>query len=434
MPDRTEVLDVLSNSERYLTETLLPFWIERSPDSEFGGFLTYFDRNGRPTGETTKTFLMQIRMLYTMASAHRAGYGAGQCGRLARMGAKFIIDNYWDSLHEGWLWIADRQGQPIVTSKVGYGQCFGMYAFSEYALSTGDPRGRQYAEMSYSAIGRKMADTRYGGYYELMQRDWRPEQPGRYGGDRKSMDVHMHMMEALTTLYELTGEEVHRRQLEETIALITERMLRPGSGTGYIQFGLDFTPLPAIMFAVEWGRDAQPEDGVARPLTYTSYGHNVEFAWLLLHAADILGRKRADYAGVVRPIFDQCVRYGIDREFGGVFTEGPDDAPPTLTEKQFWQQAEVLVGMLDAYLLFGEEFHWRAFRNVYDFVMAKFVNIPAGGEWYERVDRLGNPVDDALGHAWKISYHTVRSMIQTVQRLKLIAASDGLSVGQRGSE
>ena len=50
-----------------------------------------------------------------------------------------------------------------------------------------------------------------------------------------------------------------------------------------------------------------------------------------------------------------------------------------------------------------------------------FVTLEAGGEWYERVDRAGKPVDDTLGHAWKISYHTVRSMIQTVKRLRMLA-------------
>jgi hypothetical protein len=28
--------------------------------------------------------------------------------------------------------------------------------------------------------------------------------------------------------------------------------------------------------------------------------------------------------------------------------------------------------------------------------------------------------DDALGHGWKISYHTVRSMIQTIRRLTML--------------
>ena len=77
MPTKQEIKNIISQTETYLIETLLPFWIERSPDPEKGGFLTYFDRHGKPTGETIKTFLMQIRMLYTMASAHRAGYGRG---------------------------------------------------------------------------------------------------------------------------------------------------------------------------------------------------------------------------------------------------------------------------------------------------------------------------------------------------------------------
>ncbi len=98
----------------------------------------------------------------------------------------------------------------------------------------------------------------------------------------------------------------------------------------------------------------------------------------------------------------------------------PDHLTPAA--RKAVEQAEVLVGMLDAYLLFGEEKYWAAFRNVYDFVMEKFVAWDGGGEWYERLDRAGNPVDDALGHGWKSSYHTVRSMIQTVKRLKLAAA------------
>ena len=131
MVEMSEIQAVLDRTESYLTSTLLPFWIRRSPDEEAGGFLTYFDSQGRPTGETVKTFLMQIRMLYTMASAQRAGYGDGKCEDLARKGADFILEHYWDAENEGWTWIADRQGEPTFTGKVGYGQCFGMYAFSE---------------------------------------------------------------------------------------------------------------------------------------------------------------------------------------------------------------------------------------------------------------------------------------------------------------
>jgi mannobiose 2-epimerase len=77
--------------------------------------------------------------------------------------------------------------------------------------------------------------------------------------------------------------------------------------------------------------------------------------------------------------------------------------------------------MLDACNLFGDEKYWTAFRSVYDFVFSKFVHLPGGGEWFERVSREGAPIDDALGHGWKICYHTMRSMVQTIRRLRILA-------------
>lgn len=400
----------------------MPFWMGRAVDRECGGFLPYFNREGKPTGETNKTYLSQVRMLYSMASTHRAGYGKGECENLARWAADFLVEHLWDDRHGGWMWIADRRGLPIVTSKVGYGQVFGLYSFSEYFMATGDPRGKVYADRTYGSICWHMADAKDGGFFELFHEDWRPERPGKYGGDRKSLDVHMHAMEAMTSYYEMTRDPAHRAKLLALIDLIIGRMLDPTFGTGYIQFTPDFKPLPAILFAVDWGRDAKPVDGVARPLDFTSYGHNVEFAWLLLHAADVLGQPRETYRAVVQKIFDHCLKFGIDWEMGGVLVEGPQDGPTTLTQKQFWQQAEVMVGMLDAYALLGDEKYWEAFCNVHDFVFAKFIHLSGGGEWFERLARDGTPVDDALGHGWKVCYHTMRSMVQCTKRLKALSS------------
>ena len=95
MPTQGEILGLIKKTETYLTQSLLPFWSERCADRECGGALTYFDRHGRPTGETVKPFLMQARILYTLSSAHRAGYGDGHCAELAEAVARFILDHYW---------------------------------------------------------------------------------------------------------------------------------------------------------------------------------------------------------------------------------------------------------------------------------------------------------------------------------------------------
>jgi len=415
-PEPERIQELHDEVDSYLSEHLLPFWMQNSPDPGYGGFLSYFDENGEPTGETTKTFLMQIRLLYSFSAAHRAGYGGERARELAEDAAEFILNHYWDHRQGGWYWIADRRGRPTNLEKVGYGQCFGIYAFCEYYLATGDEDGYQAALDTYSAVMQHMADSRHGGFIELMKNDWQPRGPGKQGGDRKSLDVHMHMMEALTSLYMASEHPTHARRLRQVIDLILDRMLEPETGTGYFQFAMDFTPLPGIEFDLTWGRDREPDQG-ERPLDLTSPGHNVELAWLLLRAADALGDEREDYAETVRKLCDHCVEYGIDDQYGGVYAETPMDRPTELTEKQFWQQAEGMIGMLDAYELFGDPKYWDAFVNVYDFLMDNLVLLDAGGEWLERVDRKGHPVDTDLAHAWKINYHSVRGMLEVERRL-----------------
>jgi len=405
----------------YLKEKLLPFWLERAVDEEHGGFLSYFDRDGEPTGETDKTLICQLRMIFTFSSAHRAGLGQGRCLEAAAQGVEFVVEKFWDSRHGGWFWITDRQGRTLDESKIMYGQSFGVYALSEYALASGDPIGRTYAESSFDAILRAAADTCRGGYWEMFERDWTLKPGGEQGGDRKTLDVHMHLMEAFTALYELTRLEVHRRKLLEIIELLTRRMLHPTFRTGLAQFDAELRPLPAILFRNVWGSDRPPEEE-ARPVDNTNYGHNIEFAWLLHHALDVLELDPGPWLDDLRCMLDQAFQYGVDWEYGGVYVEGPADGPAIQTLKEFWQQAEALVGFLDGYLLLGDERYWQAFTAVFDFVWNKGINHRAG-EWYALLERDGSVKWDYLGHAWKINYHTVRAVIQTLKRLRQLYGS-----------
>ncbi len=411
----SKIAELLARTRSYLTDELLPFWIERSPDPEHGGFLTYFDGRGQPTGETEKTFLMQIRMVFTMASAHRAGYGGGRCAELAISGAEFILDHFWDDHYGGWFWIADRSGKPTDTTKVGYGQCFAMYAFAEYFLATGDERGLAAMGRTYEVVMDRMADPEHGGYFEILGRDWHRRGPA---SERKSFDVHMHMMEALTGVCE-AGAPNARERLREVVALILNRMLDPVHGTGIQQFALDFTPLPIAGFDVQWGRDEVSD--VEDTTELVSYGHDIEFAWLLLGAADALDQPRSTHAEVVARICDHVLAHGVDHDLGGVYIEGPRGQSASNRHKQFWQQAELLVVMLEAHQLLGEDRYWQAFVRSHEFVFEHFVQHDAGGEWTALVDRDGTALWDYLGDAWKISYHTVRSMIQVVRLLEAAA-------------
>ncbi|MEZ4901692.1 MAG: AGE family epimerase/isomerase [Spirosomataceae bacterium] len=126
-------------------------------------------------------------------------------------------------------------------------------------------------------------------YFEMFNRDWTLKGPGAAGGDRKTLDAHMHLMEAFTTLYECTGQEVHRRKLLEIIELLVGKIIsRLWHGCSTVW--ADWRVAPQIKFDIVWGWDRFNPDGLkASAEDNTSYGHNAEFAWLLMHALDVLG-------------------------------------------------------------------------------------------------------------------------------------------------
>ena len=422
--NKNDLAILKTEAENHLVNELLPFWTNRMIDKTNGGFITHFDKDGKDTGEDEKSLIAQTRCLYTISSAHRAGYGDGKYAEMAKHGADFLIGKMWDREFGGFYWMMDRKGNVKIDQKIIYGHSFAIYSLSEYSLATGDQRGVEYAEKVFDLIQKYCTDTMYGGYWEMFHRDWTICGPGSQGGDRKTLDVHMHLMEAYTTLYEATGKDVHRRKLLEDIDLLINRIIHPVYKTGIPQFFKDWTVAPQIKFDIIWGWDRFSEEGQKGNATdNTCYGHNAEFAWLLIHALHILKIDPKSYSELFRIIFDHTVDNGIDWEFGGVYVEGPHSGGVYDKEKEFWQQAEVLIGLLDGVILFDDKKYMEAYVNVHRFVLDKVVN-KGVGEWYPLLSRRGEPIWTHMGHSWKINYHTVRAMIQSNRRLDILAKID----------
>ncbi|MEK7995851.1 MAG: AGE family epimerase/isomerase [Planctomycetota bacterium] len=418
-----QVSACLEQCKEHLTTELLPFWLNRCKDDKNGGFITHFDEDGKDAGTDEKSLISQTRTVYTMSAAHRAGYGGGKCAEYARHGVDFLIDKMWDKEYGGFFWMMDRKGNVAIDKKILYGFSFAMYSLSEYTLATGDPRGLEYAEKVFDLIQKYAADTMYGGYFEMFERNWDLCGPGSGGGDRKTLDAHMHLMEAFTTLYECSGQSVHRRKLLEDIDILNKRILHPRYATGIPQFTPDWKVAAQIKFDIVWGWDRFAEGG-QKPHAQdnTSAGHNVEFAWLLAHATDILGAGSFEqYEKVIKKATDHGMKNGIDPEYGGVYVEGPHSGGVHDMEKEFWQQAEVMIGMLEACLRFGHKRYWPAYVNVHRFVFDKMINHPVG-EWWPLTTREGKPIWTHMSHSWKVNYHTVRCMVQCIKRLERLSA------------
>ena len=415
-----QLIQFKKEADQHLKEELLPFWLDRCKDEVNGGFITHFDKDGKDTGEDEKSTLGQARCVYSFASSHRAGHGGGKCLEYAKHGVDFLLDKMWDKEHEGFFWTTNRAGEVAIDEKIMYGHSFAIYSLSEYTLASGDPRGLEYAEKCFDLLQKYATDTMYGGYYEMFHRDWTLKGPGAAGGDRKTLDVHMHFMDAFTTLYECSGKEVHRRKLLEVIDILIKKIIHPKYLTGVPQFTIDWKVAPQIKFDIIWGWDRFSDDGVkAEAEDNTSYGHNVEFAWLLMHAMEIAKIPFETYRNIIQQQFDHALADGIDWEFGGVYVEGSHAGGVYDREKEFWQNAEMLIALLQACIVFDVEKYLPVYENVHRFVYDKMVSHEVG-EWKPLLTRQGEPIWEHMSHSWKINYHSIRAVVQSIERMNTL--------------
>jgi mannobiose 2-epimerase len=408
----------------HLENGIMRFWLEHGIDHVHGGYLTGFDEGGAPSENTDKYVVTQTRMIWGFSRLSRALPANARLREAAKQGVDFFLKSFWDAANGGVRWSVARDGSVIDAAKLVYGQSFAVYALSEYALATGDPRGLQFAEAVFDLLQKYSADTYNGGYFENLESDWRIAEGGAAAGDRKSLDIHMHLMEAFTVLYQCSGKPIHARKLEEVVAIILDRMISKQSGCGLNQFDVRFNPRPAINIKRTWNAERKTGEVVAAPTDTTSYGHNIELLWLLNRAGEALGKPVDCYDVVGRRLAEHTLRYGLDKEYGGVYRDGPHDGPALVQDKEWWQNCESMVGFLDAFEHFEDDRYAEAFLGVWSFAKAKFIN-PQVGEWRQLLDRQGAVISGDIGNPWKAIYHTGRAMLECTQRLRRLCGDPG---------
>jgi mannobiose 2-epimerase len=409
--------DILKKTEEYLNNLLIPFWVKRALEPKFGGFQANYNKDGKRTNITEKTMLIQGRGIFAFSHLLRTGFNYPGLFELASAGVDFLFKYFKDTEYGGYYWIVSEDGKPIDDSKVVYGHSFLIYGLAEYSLLTGNKDCQNEAIRILDLLNAKAYDHENKGYKEHFDRFFKPKITRTDGIFHKSLDVHMHLMEALTTLYELTGDRNHRKALENMIQLIFTKMIDSKTGTGISMFTQDWQPIPNVELKTVWGSDRFEKKDKGTEIT--SYGHNIELGWLFLHALDILGITDKEVRKRAIPLFDHAYKHGVDWENGGLFVEGYRDGEVTETNKEFWQQAEALVGFLDAYILTEDEKYLEAFKNIHNFVFTKMINWEQG-EWFPLLDKHCNVLWDYMGHNWKFCYHTLRAVSLVVKKLKQI--------------
>lgn len=81
--------EALVEIRRNLEEGIIPFWVEKGVDKEYGGYLTCFDVHGNLGADTDKYIVTQARMIWGL-SALCEEYGEERLRRAAQQGYGFF--------------------------------------------------------------------------------------------------------------------------------------------------------------------------------------------------------------------------------------------------------------------------------------------------------------------------------------------------------
>jgi mannobiose 2-epimerase len=389
-------LDLLAlEMDAELRRDILPFW-PRFMDPQNGGFYGRVENDGRFEDRANKGLVMHARFLWTYAAAARLLHDQSLL-RTAEAAYRFLTEKLYDLEHKGFYWITDYLGQALsMDRKVIYGQAFAAYALAEYARASGSRQALDLSMETFGLLERFARDANNGGYFEACARDWSHTVASALSDVdlrcEKSMNTHLHVMEALSALYAACRDSDVLDALRRLIEIHLDRILASGGHLG-------------LFFKRDWSRmDAA-----------VSFGHDIEASWLLTEAAQIAWEGRI-------PDRVKDAALGIAAVSAGVLEENEGCLPNELkegrldSERIWWVQAEAIVGMVNAWELSGDRAYLRLAAAAWRFVKASIID-REHGEWLWGAQANGVPLPNRpKGGLWKASYHNARACMEIMTR------------------
>lgn len=411
--------------ENSLRNELLNKWYPQSMDTVYGGFLTTFTYDFKPTGQQDKMIVTQARHTWTNAKASQLYPATNYYKTGAKHGFRFLKDVMWDKKHGGFFTLVDRQGTVRNTdsAKTAYGNAFGIYALSAYYAASGDTSALNLARKAFLWLEKGSHDSRYKGYYQHLNTQGAPIERETTASSTsdvgyKDQNSSIHLLEAFTELYAVWPDALVRRRLEEMLMLIRDTITSP---KGYLTlfFKPDWKPVSFRDFA----------DSIVlkhRNLDHVSFGHDVETAFLLLEASHALGIKNdIKTLRVAKRMVDHALQHGWDNKAGGFYDEGYYfKNKPGITiikeTKNWWAQAEAL----NTLLLMADRFpddkmqYFRKFKQLWHYAQTYLIDHEYG-DWYEGgLDKEPQKRKALKGHIWKATYHQYRALSHCIQQLR----------------
>jgi cellobiose epimerase len=405
-----------------LDNLILKKWYPRVVDTAFGGYLSNFDYQWQKKESQEKMIVTQARHVWTASKAAEFYPQNKHYPSVAAHGFRFLKDKMWDATDGGFYNLVKQDGQPILENKriikQAYGNAFAIYALAAYFKLSGDTSVLNLAKQGFYWLEKHSHDPHAGGYFQFLEKNGSPLKNGLGNTPPKDQNSSIHLMEAFTELYGVWKDDLVRKRLDEMLVLIRDSMT---DKRGFLN----------LFFEQNWAhrsyRDSTEEVRKKNThLDHVSFGHDIETAWLLIDAANALGKGDDEKTlKMAKQLVDHGLKYGFDKSVGGVYDGGYyfTNQPELVIikdGKNWWAQVETMNTLLFMAQLYPKDQmdYYGKFLTQWKYIQDYLIDYENGEMYAGGLDKEPKQKTGDKSHIWKGAYHTSRSLMNCSRMLE----------------
>ena len=379
---------------KHLENDIIPFW-KSLRDDTFGGYYGYMDFERNLDKKAVKGCILNSRITWFFSQAYQLTKDASLLAE-AKHGYEFMKECCLDREYGGVFWSVTYDGKPEDTTKHTYNQAFSIYALSAYYAASGDEESIRMADDLYQIIEERCKDR--DGYLEAFDREFHPSENDKLSENGviagRTMNTLLHVLEAYTEFYRVTGKYEVKKRIEWILDLIADKIYNPKLCRQEVFFDMDYQSL----------------------LDLHSYGHDIETAWLVDRAVDVIGNPA--YQQKMFPITENLTREIYQTAFDGHSLSNECEKGVVDTDRVWWVQAEAIVGFINGYQKDPSKTEYlEAAKNIWEYIKEYVIDQREHSEWFWLVDKDGNPYKEKpIVDAWKCPYHNGRMCMEVIRR------------------
>ena len=371
-----------------LSDSVIPFWYNNSPDWKYGGTFSCLDRKG--TVYDSKKYIWLVgRSAWMFARLYNEFDHNPHYLKIAQLGIDYL-QKYARDDQGRYYFSLTSEGEPWFYQRKPYGAVFSMMAYLEYFKATGVDAYKEEAVELFGNIDQWILDPASLG------------RPVMKGVPALSNLADVMVMASMAVELAAVDDNPHFREIMVSALKQCKKHFDPE-----LKILMENVPLDPTLNIKQW-----PEGRIFNP------GHSIEVAWFIIQMLQYVDD--SEMLNLALEVLEGSLNFGWDKECGGIYYFMDVEEKPTLQlesgMKLWWPHTEAIYALILAYCK-TENTKWLDWlKKVHNYTFTHFVDHENGG-WFGYCDRQGTLTQQSKGSNYKGFFHVPRALLYSIQEI-----------------